>query len=155
MRDERSKPLWQHLHLWLQLECQRVPEGCAIAKAIDYSLNHWQRLSKFLLDGAVPIDNNHIENQIRPWASGQRNGLFIGSQLAGERAAVMMSVLQSAKRPRHEPWASLKDVLKRLPAQLNSRSGSAASLLAPRQALLGGNYSAREITSFMISLVPP
>ena len=102
MRLERSKPLWEELHVWLQLERNRVPDGSAIAKAIDYSLNHWAGLGRFLLDGAVPIDNNHIENQIRPWALGRRNWLFIGSQLAGERAAVVMSLLQSALcRARH------------------------------------------------------
>jgi len=121
MRRERSKPLWEELHVWLRLERQRVPDGSAIAKAIDYSLNHWKGLSRFLLDGAVPVDNNHIENQIRPWALGRRNWLFIGSQLAGERAAVVMSLLQSAKLNGHEPWAYLKDVLTRLPTQLNSR----------------------------------
>jgi hypothetical protein len=121
MRLERSKPLWEELHVWLQLERQRVPDGSAIAKAIDYSLNHWKGLSRFLLDGTVPIDNNHIENQIRPWALGRRNWLFIGSQLAGERAALVMSLLQSAKLNGHEPWAYLKDVLTRLPTQLNSR----------------------------------
>jgi len=121
MRLERSKPLWQELHVWLQLERGRVPDGSAIAKAIDYSLNHWQGLSRFLLDGAVPIDNNHIERLIRPWALGRRNWLFIGSQLAGERAAVVMSLLQSAKLNGHDPWAYLKDVLTRLPTQLNSR----------------------------------
>ena len=121
MRLERSKPLWEELHMWLQLERQRVPDGSAIAKAIDYSLNHWAGLGRFLLDGTVPIDNNHIENQIRPWALGRRNWLFIGSQLAGERAAVVMSLLQSAKLHGHEPWAYLKDVLTRLPTQLNSR----------------------------------
>src|SRR2546427_283866 len=68
MRQERSQPLWEELHLWLKLERMRVPDGSAIAKAIDYSLNHWEALSQFLLDGAVPIDNNHLENQMRPWA---------------------------------------------------------------------------------------
>ncbi len=121
MRLERSKPMWEELHVWLQLERQRVPDGSAIAKAIDYSLNHWAGLGRFLADGAVPIDNNHIENQIRPWALGRRNWLFIGSQLAGERAAVVMSLLQSAKLGGHEPWAYLKNVLTRLPTQLNSR----------------------------------
>ncbi|MGH8830279.1 MAG: IS66 family transposase [Polaromonas sp.] len=121
MRQERSKPLWQELHAWLQLERTRVPDGSAIAKAIDYSLNHWQALSRFLSDGAVPIDNNHIENQIRPWALGRRNWLFVGSQLAGERAAVVMSLLQTVKLYGHDPWAYLKDVLTRLPTQLNSR----------------------------------
>jgi hypothetical protein len=121
MRQEQSGPLWQELHMWLQLERSRVPEGSAIAKAIDYSLSHWEGLSRFLLDGAVPIDNNHIENQMRPWALGRKNWLFIGSQLAGERAAVVMSLLQSAKLHGHDPWAYLKDVLTRLPTQLNSR----------------------------------
>jgi len=120
MRKERSGPLWQELHMWLQLERSRVPDGSAIAKAIDYSLSHWEGLSRFLLDGAVPIDNNHIENQMRPWALGRKNWLFIGSQLAGERAAVVMSLLQSAKLHGHDPWAYLKDVLTRLPTQLNS-----------------------------------
>ena len=71
MRQQRSQPLWQELHAWLRLERTRVPDGSAIAKAIDYSLNHWAGLGRFLADGAVPIDNNHIENQMRPWALGQ------------------------------------------------------------------------------------
>jgi len=121
MRQERSQPLWDEMHVWLQLERTRVPDGSAIAKAINYSLNHWVGLGRYLLDGDVPIDNNHVENRIRPWALGRRNWLFIGSQLAGERAAVVMSLLQSAKLNGHEPWAYLKDVLTRLPMQLNSR----------------------------------
>ena len=121
MRQERSGPLWEELHLWLKLERTRVPDGSAIAKAIDYSLNHWAGLGRFLVDGDVPIDNNYVENRIRPWALGRRNWLFIGSQLAGERAAVVMSLLQSAKLNGHEPWAYLKDVLTRLPTQMNSR----------------------------------
>jgi transposase len=121
MRQERSKPLWEELHAWLRLERGHVPDGSAIARAIDYSLNHWQALSRFLIDGAVPIDNNHIENQMRPWALGRKNWLFMGSQLAGERAAVVMSLLQSAKLGGHDPYAYLKDVLTRLPTQLNSR----------------------------------
>ncbi len=121
MRQERSQPLWEELHVWLKLERMRVPDGSAIAKAIDYSLNHWEALSQFLLDAEVPIDNNHLENQIRPWALGRRNWLFIGSQLAGERAAMVMSLLQSAKLNGRDPWAYLKDVLMRLPTLLNSR----------------------------------
>lgn len=121
MRQERSKPLWEELHVWLKLERLRVPDGSSIAKAIDYSLNRWDALSQFLLDGNVPIDNNHLENQMRPWAIGRRNWLFIGSQQAGERAAMLMSLLQSAKLNGHDPWAYLKDVLTRLPTQLNSR----------------------------------
>ncbi|MES2784645.1 MAG: IS66 family transposase, partial [Pseudomonadota bacterium] len=75
MRQERSLPLWEELHAWLKLERTRVPDGSAIAKAIDYSLNHWAGFGRYLLDGDVPIDNNYVENRIRPWALGRRNWL--------------------------------------------------------------------------------
>jgi transposase len=121
MRQARSKPLCEELHIWLRLERQRVPDGSGIAKAIDYSLKRWTALMRFLEDGDVPIDNNHLENQMRPWALGRRNWLFVGSELAGERAAMIMSLLQSAKLNAADPWSYLKDVLTRLPTQLNSR----------------------------------
>lgn len=121
IRQSSSKPLCQDLHVWLKLERQRVPEGSATAKAIDYSLNRWEALTTYLADGNVQIDNNHIENLIRPWAMGRKAWLFAGSELAGQRAAVVMSLLQSAKLHGHDPWAYLKDVLTRLPGHMNSR----------------------------------
>ncbi len=120
-RQARAKPLCQEMQVWLRLERQRVPDGSAIARAIDYSLNRWGALTRFLDDGNVPIDNNHCENLMRPWALGRKNWLFAGSELAGQRAAVIMSLVQSAKLNGHEPWAYLKDVLARLPLHLNSR----------------------------------
>ena len=62
MLQVRSKPLWEELQVWLQLERGRVPEGSAIARAIDYSLLAWGPLTAQLHDGRVPVDNNHIEN---------------------------------------------------------------------------------------------
>ena len=121
MRKERSKPLWEEMHVWMQLERRHVPDGSAIAKALDYSLNNWEALSQFLLDGDVPIDNNLIENRIRPLALGRKNWLFIGSELAGKRAAVVSSLVQSAVLNGHNPFDYLKDVLTRLPTQLNSQ----------------------------------
>jgi len=121
MRQLRSKPLCDELHAWLQLERQRVPDGSGIANAIDYSLNRWAALTTYLDDGNVPIDNNHIENQMRPWAMGRKAWLFAGSELAGQRAAVVMSLVQSAKLNGHDPWAYLNDVLTRLPTHMNSR----------------------------------
>ena len=61
MRHARSKPLWQELHVWLRLDRSRVPEGSAVARAIDYSLNAWGALTAHLHDGRVPVDNNRIE----------------------------------------------------------------------------------------------
>lgn len=121
VRQARARPLWEEMHVWLMLERQRVPDGSAIAAAIDYSLNRWTALTRHLDDGHVSIDNNHCENQIRPWALGRRNWLFAGSELAGQRAAVIMSLLQSARMHGHDPWAYLKDVLIRLPTHANSR----------------------------------
>ena len=88
MRQERSKLLWQELHGWLQLERQQVPDGSATAKAIDYSLNRWVALSRFLLDGDVPIDNNHIENQIRPWAVHRQRAGWRARRRRDEPAAI-------------------------------------------------------------------
>ncbi|MGH7461637.1 MAG: IS66 family transposase [Longimicrobiales bacterium] len=121
LRQVRAKPLCDEMHVWLQLERQRVPDGSGIAGAIDYSLNRWVALTRYLQDGNVPIDNNHCENLIRPWALGRRNWLFAGSELAGQRAAIVTSLLQSAKLNGHDPWAYLRDVLTRLPTHLNSR----------------------------------
>ena len=65
----------------------------------------------------MPIDNNWVENQVRPWALGRKNWLFAGSQRSGQRGAAIMSLIQSAKLNGHDPYAYLKDVLQRLPTQ--------------------------------------
>lgn len=88
-----------------------------ITKALDYSLKRWAALRRYLDDGTVPIDNNHIENQIRPWALGRKNWLFAGSLRSGQRAAALMSLIQSAKLNGHDQYAYLKDVVARLPTQ--------------------------------------
>ena len=69
----------------------------------------------------MPIDNNWIENQIRPIAIGRNNWLFAGSLRAGQRAAAVMSLIQSAKLNGHDPYAYLKNVLARLPTHKNSQ----------------------------------
>ena len=98
-----------------------MPDGSATANALNYSLNAWAALTHHFVDGDMPVDNNRCENLIRPWAMGRKPWLFSGSELAGQRAAVVMSLVQSAKLNGHDPWAYLKDVLTRLPTQLNSR----------------------------------
>ena len=121
IRQEKAKPIADVLHAWLMAQRQRVPNGSGTAKAIDYSLNRWAALVHYLDDGQVPIDNNWIENRIRPIALGRKNWLFAGSLRAGTRAAAVMSLVQSAKLNGHDPYHYLKDVLTRLPTQPNSR----------------------------------
>ena len=121
MRQAKSKPLADTFHQWMLLQRQRITDGSATAKALDYSLKRWGALTQFLGDGQLPIDNNWIENQIRPIAIGRNNWLFAGSLRAGQRAAAVMSLIQSAKLNGHDPYAYLKDVLARLPTHKNSQ----------------------------------
>lgn len=123
IRQEKSRPIADLLHQWLLLQASKVPSGSATAKAINYSIKRWEALTLYLDDGQVPIDNNWCENQIRPAAVGRGNWLFAGSLRAGQRAAAVMSLIQSAKLNGHDPYAYLKDVLTRLPTQRASQIG--------------------------------
>ncbi len=123
MRQLQSQPIADKLREWLLLQRQKATDGTAIAKAIDYSLGRWKALTRFLDDGTLPIDNNWVENRIRPIALGRSNWLFAGSLRAGKRAAAVMSLIQSARLNGHDPYRYLKDVLERLPTQPASRIG--------------------------------
>ena len=145
LRQQRARPVADALHTWLTTQRQALAKADATAKAIDYSLSNWRALTRYLNDGNVPIDNNAAENAVRPLCIGRKNWLFVGSQQAGERAAVVMSLIESAKLNGHDPWAYLKDVFDRLPtlkqrdlAQLlphNWRPANAAAAAAPNTAL--------------------
>ncbi|AXA54428.1 IS66 family transposase [Pseudomonas thivervalensis] len=129
LRQEMAIPIAEKLHEWMLAQRELVPEGSATAKALDYSLKRWVALTRYLNDGAVPIDNNRVENTIRPWALGRSNWLFAGSLRSGKRAAAIMSLIQSARMNGHDPFAYLKDVLTRLPTQ----RASAIDQLLPHQ----------------------
>jgi hypothetical protein len=120
-RQALSRPLWEEFEVWLKLQRTQVADGTKIAEAIDYSLNAWKGLTLHLDDGAVAIDNNLIERHIKPWKLGAKNWLFAGSALAGQRAAVVMSLVQSAKLNGLDPWAYLRDVLVRIHTYPNHR----------------------------------
>ena len=123
LRQQHAKPVMQAMLDWMRLQRLRITDNSATARALDYSLKRWAALTRFLQDGQLPIDNNWIENQIRPVAIGRNNWLFAGSLRAGQRAAAVMSLIQSAKLNGHDPYAYLKDVLTRLPTQKASQVG--------------------------------
>jgi transposase len=131
VRQERARPIAEALHAWMTSQRKLVSEGSAIARALDYSLKRWDALTRYLVDGHVPIDNNWLENQIRPWALGRANWLFAGSLRAGQRAAAIMSLIRSAQLNGHDPYVYLKDVLNRLPTH---RADDIAQLLPHRWA---------------------
>lgn len=121
IRQDKSRRIADTLNSWMLAQRNQVAHGGATARALDYSLKRWQALTRFIDDGRLPIDNNWIENQIRPIAIGRKNWLFAGSLLAGQRAAVIMSLIQSAKLNGHDPHAYLREVLQRLPTHKASQ----------------------------------
>src|SRR3990167_6696731 len=112
---EQALVLIQQLYEWLNQDQLTVPSSSPTAKAINYTLKRWPALSRYQDDGNLPIDNNWVENQMRPWALGRKNWLFAGSLRSGQRAANIMTLIQSAKLNGLDPYAYLSDVLKRLP----------------------------------------
>jgi transposase len=120
LRQSKARPIIEHLHDWLIHQRAQITNGTRTAKAIDYTLKRWAALVRYLDDGNVPIDNNWVENQIRPWALGRKNWLFAGSLRSGERAANVMTLIQSAKINGLDPQAYLRDVLERMPAARQS-----------------------------------
>lgn len=115
LRQTHVKPIALQMHEWLNQQLLLLTPGNSTANAINYTLSRWKAHTRFIDDPHLPVDNNWVENQIRPLALGRKNYLFIGSQRAGERAAAWMTLIRSAKLNGHEPWAYMKDLLERLP----------------------------------------
>jgi transposase len=124
LRRAEAEPVAESLYKWLTNRLAEVAPGSATEKAIKYSLGRWVALTRYLGDGELPIDNNWVENSIRPLALGRKNWLFAGSDRAGRRAAVIMSLIQTARLHGIDPHAYLRDVLERLPLTPASQIGS-------------------------------
>lgn len=118
-RQQQAKPKLDALQTWLLDLRPKVLGASGMLAAIDYTLRRWAALTRYLDDGRYPIDNNPIENAIRPIAIGRKNWLFAGSESAGKRAAAIMTLLATAKANGHDPHAWLTDVLARLPTTLD------------------------------------
>jgi transposase len=118
---QQAHALLRELKHWLEDTRLRIVDGGALAKAMDYSLRRWPVLSRYADTGNLPLDNNPVENIIRPIAIGRKNWLFTGSERAGQRAAAIQSLLGTAHLNGIEPLAWLKDTLEKLPTWPNSR----------------------------------
>lgn len=115
LRLTEAKPILDAWRVWLIHTRRRIPDSSGVSKAIDYALRRWTALMRYLNDGTYPIDNNPVENAIRPITLGRKNWLFAGTESAGRRAAAILSLIESAKLNGHDPFVYLKDVLARLP----------------------------------------
>ena len=128
VRAAESRPILCRLkRLLTRLQPQPLPQSLT-GQAISYALGQWDLLEVYLEHGQLEIDNNLVENAIRPTAVGRKNWLFIGAEEAGWRSAVIYSLIQSCRTYGIEPFAYLKDVLTRLPAMTNHQIPS----LTPR-----------------------
>ena len=119
LRQSDAVPLLESLYCWLKATRLTVANGGSTAKAIDYSLKRWPALYRYATDGALPIDNNPVENAIRPICLGKKNWLFTGSERAGKRAAAIQSLLTTAALNGLDPAAWLRDTLEKLPTCLH------------------------------------
>jgi len=115
MRAWQSQPVLTRLHRAMELTRRKtLPQGL-LGQAIDYTLKRWEALTRFADDGTLEIDNNLIENAIRPSALGKKNWLFVGHPEAGERSAVIYTLLGSCRRHGINPFDYLKDLFRQLP----------------------------------------
>jgi transposase len=116
-----SRPAIERLHHALKhwKSKHRFLPKSNMGKAIDYALGQWSSLLLYLDDGRLEIDNNLVENSIRPTAIGKKNWLFIGDANAGERGAILYTIVESCRRRGLDPYEYLRDVLTRLPNSTN------------------------------------
>ena len=121
LRAENSLPVLDALHGWLIQTRMQTANGGASAKALDYTIKRWTSLVRYAYTGHLPIDNNSVENAIRPIAIGKKNWMFTGSKRAGQRAAAIQTLFGTAQLNNLDPAAWLKDTLTKLPAWPNSR----------------------------------
>jgi len=121
LRQREVTPKLAAMHAWLIGARLTVADNSGMARALDYSLKRWPAIKRYAEDGLRPIDNNPVENAIRPIALGRKNWLFAGSERAGRRAAAIQSLLATAKLNGIEPCAWLKQTIEKLPVWPNSR----------------------------------
>jgi hypothetical protein len=114
VRQERSRPIVEALHAWLQEQLPRLSGSSPLAKAMRYAVRHWSGLVLFLDDGRIEMDTNVVERAIRPVALTRKNALFAGSNGGAEHWAIAMTLIATAKLNGVEPLAWLTDVLERL-----------------------------------------
>ena len=117
-RQQHAIPILNAFEAWLNSEWPGVLPKSPIRQAFTYTLNQWQALRRYTEDGALEIDNNLAERMVKVPAISRKNWLFVGSETGGHRAAILLSIIASARHCKVEPWAWLNAVLKELPIRL-------------------------------------
>jgi transposase len=113
-RQARARSIVDAMQTWLEVSLSKLSRKSDVAVAIQYALNRWTALTRYVEDGQIEIDNNAAERALRAVALGRKNYLFAGSDAGGERAALLYSLIGSAKLNGLDPEAYLREVLTRL-----------------------------------------
>ena len=116
LRQEHAKPQLEKIHAWLIEHVHQAPPKGKLGQGMQYMLNHWHKLIIYIDDGKLNIDNNLVENTIRPFALGRRNWLFAGTPKGAEAGAILYSLLITAKENKLNQHAYLTFVFNRIRA---------------------------------------
>ena len=114
IRKEQSAPLLEALEAWLREQRGRLSRSASVAEPIDYMLKRWDRFARFIDDGRICLTNNAAERALRGFALGRKSWLFAGSDRGADRAAVMATLIMTAKLNDVDPQAWLADILARI-----------------------------------------
>ncbi len=137
VREERAMPVLEQLHRWAVKSVEQVPPTSLTGKAINYLLEQWPKLIRYVENGSLSIDNNATERAIRPFVIGRRNWLFADTQKGAAASANLYSLIETAKANGIEPYTYLRYLFKALPA-----AQSAAQL----EAILPWNFDEAPLT---------
>ena len=136
VRQQKAKPLLDEIRLWLDAALPEIPPTSATGKALYYLHHQWERLVRYLENGRLSIDNNRIENAIRPFVLGRKNWLFCDTVRGAKASANLYSLIETAKANGLEPYHYLRHVFTELPK---------ASTLAHIEKLLPHNLKPNEL----------
>ncbi len=140
LRQEVALPILKDFKKWLDIMVEKVPPKSLLGKAVNYTLNEWPRLSAYAQSGLVSLDNNQVENAIRPFVVGRKNWMFSCTPEGAQASAAMYSIIETARANGLEPYRYLKHLFENLPEAMTEQDF---------QALLPFNLDHDQIT------VPP
>ncbi|MBB5420475.1 hypothetical protein OKW33_006681 [Paraburkholderia atlantica] len=115
LRQQHSVPLLEAFRKWLDEQTPEVLPESLLGKAIGYTRNQWEYLSRYVADGLAPVDNNVMERDIRPFCTGRTSGLFSDTVAGAKASAMVYSLIRTCRACGVEPYAYLVHVLTESP----------------------------------------
>lgn len=129
-REQRSKPVLEEMHAWLLEAKAELAPKCLAGKAVNYCLNQWPKLTRYLEDGRLEIDNNRAERSVKPFVIGRKNWLFSNTPKGARSSAILYSIVETAKENNIDPFRYLTYLFERLPG-ISKQDAAALDRLLP------------------------